>query len=92
MESSNAVTGPINLGNPNEFTILELAQKIISESSSDSKILFGDLPLDDPKQRKPDINLARSILGWEPEIQLNDGLKETVKYFSARLQELNSDS
>ena len=92
MQSSNEVTGPINLGNPNEFTILELAQKIIAESSSDSKILFGDLPLDDPRQRKPDINLARSILGWEPEIQLNDGLKETVKYFSARLQELNSDS
>lgn len=87
METSAEVTGPINLGNPNEFTILELAQKIIDETSSDSKIIFGDLPLDDPRQRKPDISLAKSVLGWEPEIQLDDGLKETIKYFSARLQE-----
>ncbi len=87
MESPTEITGPINLGNPNEFTILELARKIIDISSSESKIVFGELPLDDPKQRKPDIKLAKSVLAWEPEIQLEDGLKDTIKYFSAQVQE-----
>lgn len=87
MGTSEEVTGPINLGNPNEFTMLELANKIISATSSKSTITFGDLPTDDPKQRKPDITMARRVLGWEPEIQLDLGIEKTVHYFATRLQE-----
>ena len=74
-------TGPINLGNPGEFTMLELAEKIIKLTRSNSKIEYHELPQDDPQQRKPDINLAKKILKWEPKIQLDAGLKETIKYF-----------
>jgi UDP-glucuronate decarboxylase len=87
METSDEVTGPINLGNPNEFSMLALANKMISAASSKSTISFSDLPGDDPKQRKPDITMARTILGWEPAIQLDAGLEETVRYFAIRLQE-----
>jgi UDP-glucuronate decarboxylase len=87
METSDEVTGPINLGNPNEFSMLALANKMISAASSKSTISFSDLPGDDPKQRKPDITMARTILGWEPAIQLDAGLEETVRYFTIRLQE-----
>jgi UDP-glucuronate decarboxylase len=74
-------TGPVNLGNPREFTILELAQAIIAMLGSRSKIIHKPLPQDDPMQRKPDISLAKSALGWEPQIRLEEGLKPTVDYF-----------
>ena len=79
------VTGPMNLGNPGEFTILELAQKIIDLVGSKSKIIHKKLPQDDPKQRKPDITLARQTLGWAPHVDLETGLKKTVAYFEALL-------
>lgn len=73
--------GPVNLGNPGEFTILELADKIIKLTVSKSKIEYEQLPIDDPIQRKPDITLAREILKWKPKIQIDDGLKKTIDYF-----------
>jgi len=73
--------GPVNLGNPSEYTILELAEKIISLTGSKSKINFKELPLDDPKQRQPDISLASERLGWNPGIDLTEGLKATIQYF-----------
>ncbi len=88
MGTSNQVTGPINLGNPREFTMLELANKIISRTHSTSPIEFCDLPGDDPKQRKPDISKARALLGWEPQVGLDEGLEETIQYFSTRLLNL----
>ena len=81
MESDCSITGPINIGNPVEFSILELANKVINLTESNSKIIFEDLPLDDPLQRKPDISLAKNTLGWSPKIQLNEGLKKTINYF-----------
>ncbi|SHK37726.1 UDP-glucuronate decarboxylase [Desulfatibacillum alkenivorans DSM 16219] len=81
MNSSDEVTGPMNLGNPGEFTILELAEKVISIIGSSSKISFLDLPADDPKQRKPDITLAKEVLDWEPKIRLEQGLLKTIAYF-----------
>lgn len=87
METSDEVTGPINLGNPHEFTMVALANSIIAAASSKSTISFGDLPGDDPKQRKPDITMARTVLGWEPAIQLEAGLQKTIEYFATRLQE-----
>ena len=76
-------TGPVNIGNPNEFTILELAQKVIELTKSNSKIIFKLLPQDDPTQRKPNIELAKKIINWEPKIQLNEGLLKTIKYFKS---------
>lgn len=81
MGTENGFTGPVNLGNPNEFSIKELADMVISMTGSKSKILFKPLPEDDPKQRKPQIQLAREKLGWEPQVQLSDGLKKTIRYF-----------
>ena len=81
METSNDVTGPVNLGNPVEFTILQLAESVISLTGSRSKIVFHPLPADDPKQRCPDIALARELLGWRPEVPLNEGLIKTIEYF-----------
>ena len=81
MNTDPQVTGPINIGNPVEFTILELAKQIISMVDSDSTIVEKSLPSDDPKQRKPDIALARSVLDWEPKVALHEGLKPTVDYF-----------
>ena len=80
------MSGPINLGNPNEFTMLELATKIIAAASSRSKVVFLDLPADDPQQRKPDIGKARNLLGWEPKVQLDEGLSNTVRYFASQIQ------
>ena len=80
MMSSNEI-GPINLGNPDEFTILELAQKIIELTNSKSKIIFKELPQDDPKQRQPDIVLAKTKFNWQPKIKLEDGLIKTIEYF-----------
>lgn len=81
MSSPVALTGPINMGNPSEFTILELAEKVIRLTGSRSKIAFRNLPQDDPKQRKPDISLASRDLGWGPTTELEEGLIETIKYF-----------
>ena len=81
MNSPDAVTGPVNLGNPIEFTIRELAEKVIKLTGSKSKLAFRPLPQDDPQQRKPDIGLAKSALGWEPGIQLEAGLVKTIDYF-----------
>jgi len=81
MNSPDEFTGPVNLGNPEEYTILELAETIIKLTNSKSKIIFKPLPENDPKRRKPDITLAREKLGWEPRISLKDGLKITIEYF-----------
>ena len=81
MESPDELTGPVNLGNPGEFTILELAEQVIVQTGSKSKIIFNPLPSDDPKQRKPDITLARTQLRWEPKIDLRAGLRDTIAYF-----------
>jgi len=81
MNSKEELTGPINLGNPNEFTIKELAEKIIKTIGSSSKIIYQPLPEDDPTQRQPNITLAKSELGWDPKITLAKGLKPTIKYF-----------
>lgn len=88
MDTSEKVTGPINLGNPGEFTIKELAEKVVAMTGSRSEIIFHDLPVDDPKQRQPDISRAKSELAWEPEIALDQGLLYTVDYFRNRLKEL----
>ena len=82
MELEENFPGPINIGNPTEFTILQLAENIIRLTQSKSKVVFKVLPQDDPMQRKPDIGLAQRKLGWEPKIQLEEGLMRTIKYFS----------
>ncbi|MBK8839702.1 MAG: SDR family oxidoreductase [Hyphomonadaceae bacterium] len=87
MDSSDDVTGPINVGNPGEFTMIELAETVLKLVGSKSKLVRQPLPADDPKQRKPDITRARSVLGWEPKVQLEDGLKETIAYFRKLLAE-----
>jgi UDP-glucuronate decarboxylase len=81
MESSREFVGPVNLGNPTEFTMLELAQRSLRQTGSHSKIVFKPLPEDDPRQRQPDISLARKALSWEPAITLERGLDSTIKYF-----------
>ena len=86
MATDDSLTGPINLGNPTEFSILELAQKVIELTSSKSKIVFEPLPSDDPIQRQPNIDRAKALLGgWEPQIQLEDGLRKTIDYFKSTL-------
>jgi UDP-glucuronate decarboxylase len=87
MMATEDFTGPVNLGNPGEFTILELAESVIRMVDSKSKIIFKPLPQDDPLQRKPDISLAREKLGWEPKIPLEEGLTRTIDYFKKVLQE-----
>ena len=82
MNSPDDFTGPVNTGNPGEFTILELAEKIIAMTQSQSTISYVTLPADDPKQRRPDITLAREKLGWEPKITLEEGLRPTIDYFA----------
>jgi len=81
MDSPEEITGPINLGNPGEFTMLELAQTVIQLTDSKSELVFEELPEDDPKQRKPDITQAKEKLGWEPKVALAAGLKPTIQYF-----------
>lgn len=81
MGSEHGFTGPVNLGNPGEFTMLELAEKVLNLVGSKSKLVFLPLPTDDPKQRQPDITLARKKFDWRPTVALEDGLKETIKYF-----------
>lgn len=87
MNSPDTLTGPINLGNPDEFTILELAEKVIELVGSSSEIVRKELPQDDPKQRKPDIRMAQENLGWGPKTELNKGLKKTIAYFDQLLGE-----
>lgn len=82
MDSPDDFTGPLNLGNPGEFTMLELAQEVIEITGSKSGIVYRPLPQDDPKKRKPDITLAKEKLGWTPQVPLDEGLKKTVEYFS----------
>lgn len=81
MDTAEGVTGPINIGNPNEFTIRELAEKVIAMTSSSSQLIFKPIPTDDPKQRQPDISKARAELAWEPTIQLEQGLIKAIEYF-----------
>ena len=85
MMNQEAIVGPVNTGNSNEFTILELAKKVIEMIGSNSRIILNDLPEDDPMQRKPDNTLAKEKLGWEPKIQLEEGLKKTISYFKSIL-------
>jgi len=87
MDSSDHITGPINIGNPGEFTIRQLAEQVIDLTGSKSKLVFLPLPQDDPKQRQPNIEKAREILGWEPKVQLRDGLTRTIAYFDGMLSD-----
>lgn len=84
METGKEVTGPINLGNPTEFCILELAEQVLRLTNSSSKLIFKPLPSDDPQQRKPDISLAKNLLGWDPKVSLEEGLLKTIDYFESR--------
>lgn len=84
--NQDQTVGPMNIGNPNEFTILELAEKVIAQTGSKSKIIHEALPSDDPKQRQPDITQARKVLGWEPKVSLEEGLKPTIEYFDQLLK------
>jgi UDP-glucuronate decarboxylase len=86
MDSPADFTGPVNIGNPGEFTMLELAEKVLKLVGGKSKIIYFPLPADDPRQRQPDITLARAQLGWEPKVSLEDGLKLTVNYFEELLK------
>jgi UDP-glucuronate decarboxylase len=81
MNSDDEVTGPVNIGNPNEFTILQLAETVKDMLNSSSEIILQELPSDDPKQRRPNIDLAKSALGWQPTIELEEGLVKTIEYF-----------
>ncbi|MBR0871364.1 SDR family oxidoreductase [Bradyrhizobium tropiciagri] len=85
MNTPNDFTGPINIGNPREFTIRELAEQVVAMTRSRSRLVFAPLPSDDPRQRQPDISLARAVLGWEPTIDLRDGLERTISYFRGQL-------
>jgi UDP-glucuronate decarboxylase len=83
--NQDQVVGPMNIGNPGEFTILELAEKVLQITGSSSKIIYEPMPQDDPKQRQPDITKAKEILGWEPTVPLEEGLKKTVAYFKEQI-------
>jgi len=87
MGSRDELTGPVNIGNPGEFTIRQLAEKVIELTGSSSKLVKMPLPADDPLQRQPDIALARKELGWEPTVALAEGLKKTIAYFDKLLKE-----
>ena len=86
MNSPDEFTGPVNIGNPGEFSILDLAEKVITMTGSDSKVIFEPLPADDPHQRKPDISLAKEKLDWQPTVSLDTGLAKTIEYFRALLE------
>lgn len=85
METESGFTGPVNIGNPGEFTMLELAEEVLRLTGSKSKIVFQPLPRDDPRQRQPDISLAKEKLNWEPKVSLRDGLERTIDYFQRTL-------
>jgi UDP-glucuronate decarboxylase len=90
METPSDVTGPINIGNPHEFTIRELAELVIEMTGAKSKLRFEALPSDDPRQRQPDISMAKSVLKWEPKIELREGLSKTIAYFETILRKEGS--
>ncbi len=85
MDTPDDFTGPVNIGNPGEFTILELAKEVINITNSRSKLTYKPLPEDDPLQRQPDITIAKNKFGWEPTTALRDGLKKTITYFEGVL-------
>ncbi|MBU3832083.1 MAG: SDR family oxidoreductase [Candidatus Desulfovibrio faecigallinarum] len=87
MQTPDSFVGPMNMGNPGEFTIRELAEKVVDLTGSSSRIVYEPLPGDDPKQRRPNIDLARKMVGWEPKVSLEEGLKKTIAYFEGLLQE-----
>lgn len=87
MQTPDSFVGPMNMGNPGEFTIRELAEKVVDLTGSSSRIVYEPLPGDDPKQRRPNIDLARKMVGWEPKVRLEEGLKKTIAYFEGLLQE-----
>ncbi|MBY6070776.1 SDR family oxidoreductase [Marinobacter flavimaris] len=91
MNSPEELTGPVNLGNPNEFTIRELAETVIELTGSSSSLIFRPLPEDDPKQRQPDISLAKTELGWQPSVELKEGLVKTISYFDELLKTSDID-
>ena len=86
MSETDGFIGPVNLGNPLESTIIEIAKAILSMTKSRSKIIFKSLPTDDPERRCPDITLAKKILNWEPKVSLEDGLEKTIEYFIEKLK------
>jgi UDP-glucuronate decarboxylase len=90
MDTDDTVTGPVNIGNPGEFTIGELAEKVVAMTGSASKVVYHDLPQDDPKQRRPDISKAKALMDWEPAVPLDTGLKHTIDYFEIIHRELRS--
>jgi UDP-glucuronate decarboxylase len=90
MATGDDVTGPVNLGNPHEITVRELAERIIAMTGAASQIVHRPLPQDDPLQRCPDITLAKSLLGWEPNVRLEDGLARTIAFFRGLLAESNA--
>lgn len=85
MNSEKGFTGPVNIGNPGEFTIKELAEMVVTKVGGNSKVVYKDLPADDPTQRRPDITLAKTKLNWEPQIQLSEGLDKTITYFKTQI-------
>ena len=87
MRSSATCSEPINIGNPGEFTVRELAEMVIEGTGSTSTISNHALPIDDPKRRRPDISMAKQVLGWEPKVPLREGLRKTILYFAGQLQE-----
>ena len=86
MDSPSDFIGPVNIGNPGEFTMAELAEIILRLTGTRSRVVFKPLPEDDPKQRQPDISMAKKVLGWSPTVKLEDGLKETIGYFKQLLK------
>ena len=85
LSSKEVIDSPINLGNPNEFSMMELAHTVLNLTGSKSKIVYKDLPLDDPRQRKPDITRAKEVLKWAPKIELEQGVSQTIDYFKSVL-------
>lgn len=85
MNSEKGFTGPVNTGNPGEFTVKELAEKVLKKIVTSSKLVYKELPKDDPTQRRPDISLAKSRLGWEPVVKLDEGLDKTIEYFKTQI-------
>ena len=86
MNSAEDITGPVNLGNPGEFTMLELAEEVLRQTKSGSKLVHKELPKDDPKQRRPDITKAKALLGWEPKVPLREGLAKTIEYYRGLME------
>ncbi|MEG2036326.1 MAG: SDR family NAD-dependent epimerase/dehydratase, partial [Mucinivorans sp.] len=86
MDTEDDIVGPVNLGNPVEYTILDLALKILALTNSKSKLIYKELPSDDPKQRQPDITLARKLINYNPDIELTEGLEKTIAYFKQNKQ------